>query len=621
MANAQTTFKVGDVTYLVTKAGQTVEVNDVDSKATSVTVPATVENEGTKYTVTAVGEEAFKWSDASEIVLPETVDSIKKSAFTSTSNLKTITLPSRLKYIGDYAFNSSALTSIDIPASVEEIGGSAFFTAKSLTQITFHEGLKRIGRSAFYKCPLTSVTLPESVDSLEKTFMNCDQLTTVKLPSKLTYLGDGVFYQSGLTSIDLPATLKYIGSECFLKTKITSLNIPASVDSLGTSIIAQTGVSSLTVDKDNKYFHLVDGVLYDVNNRLLYAVPQKGMTEVNVAAGCLGINGGAFWGSEVRKVTLPESVLAIDDYAFCQSPLESINFPAGLLFIGEQGFASTQLTDVTLPENMPYVMDGSFAGCEKLTSLTIPSGVKYIYNHAFHSDKALKSITCLGSVAPTLADVYEEYDGPFYGIDQSTPLYVPKGCAESYENAYYGDYLTITETDKGVLKVESTTPDSGAVVYTKSGWTDASFTVTFTDDITIADEAPRAFLRKASLLSAKTVNPDDGWHAVKDDAKTLRIWGSDYDGYTFQYKIEDSDYYMVIPAGVVKNAAGETNEQIVISYKGSTTPSGITAPQTETGNATVVARYDLAGHLLSAPRKGVNIVKMSDGTVRKEIVK
>ena len=35
----------------------------------------------------------------------------------------------------------------------------------------------------------------------------------------------------------------------------------------------------------------------------------------------------------------------------------------------------------------------------------------------------------------------------------------------------------------------------------------------------------------------------------------------------------------------------------------------------------VVARYSLDGRRLAAPQKGVNILKMSDGTTRKVVVK
>ncbi len=53
----------------------------------------------------------------------------------------------------------------------------------------------------------------------------------------------------------------------------------------------------------------------------------------------------------------------------------------------------------------------------------------------------------------------------------------------------------------------------------------------------------------------------------------------------------------------------------------SDTPAGISAIASETGTAEEVARYAVSGTQLSAPAKGVNIVKMSDGSVKKIVVK
>ena len=41
---------------------------------------------------------------------------------------------------------------------------------------------------------------------------------------------------------------------------------------------------------------------------------------------------------------------------------------------------------------------------------------------------------------------------------------------------------------------------------------------------------------------------------------------------------------------------------------------------TQGGAVSVVARYSLDGRLLAAPQRGVNILKMSDGTTRKVVV-
>lgn len=602
-------------------------IDEVSSTgATSYDVPATIEIGGARYTVNSIGEEAFKWSSATSITLPETIDSIYNSAF-NTAKITSIQLPSKLKYIGDYAFGSSALTSIEIPASVQEVGGSAFFTCKSLVSAKFNEGLTKMGTSVFYGCEsLTTATLPESlVEIPAKAFLRCHKLENVKISSKAVSLGDAVFNDcKSLKSITLPATLKTIGDEEFLScTLLTSINIPAQVEEIGTSLIAQTGVTTITVDAANKYFHMVGNVLYSSDNRLLYAIPQKGVTDVTVNSKCVGINGGAFWGSEIKKVTLPKGFLAIDDYAFCESSLESINFPSSLIFIGEQGFAATQLSgELSLPVNMPDVQDGAFAGCKNITSLVIPSGVKSIYAHAFHNSPKLAKITCLGINAPKFVNVYEEYDSPFYKI-AATKVTVPKGAKAYYQMQCWNDYLTIEEADKGSFLYTSTSPANGS--YYSSKWAEMKYDVVFNEPITIVQKNPDAYLRVGGEMGGQVLEPDDSWNATTGDNKnTLRVWGADYDLYTMTFSVDpDKTYTMVIPAGVVKNAAGETNERIVINVYGSD-PTGVehvSWKSAASASTQEVARYNLNGQKVGQDHKGLTIVKYADGTAKTVVVK
>lgn len=624
---AQTTFKNGNIEYTVTSAN-TVEVigadkNDASGKAiTKLTIPAKVSNGGKEYTVNSIGENAFFWSEVASFTLPESLDSIKKTAFRGAENLKSINLPKGVKYIGDYAFGSVPLTEIVLPEELEYLGNSAFFTASKLKSVKFGNKLKAIGTSVFYKCPIESVVLPESLDSVaDKVFLNCDKLASVTLSPKTHYLGDGVFNGcKSLSSISLPSTLKHIGEECFLQCgQLTKIDLPASLEELGAGVFAQTSVSQFTLPEGNKHFTLDGGVLYSSDKRLLYAVPMTGLTEVNVDNGCVGINGGAFWGSKVQKVTLPEGFLAIDDYAFCQSALASINFPSSLTYIGEQGLAATNLSgDLVLPENMPYIYDGAFAGNEGLTSVTIPSAVKMIYYHAFNNCTGIKKFVCLGSTAPTIDDVYEPYDSPFYGIETTVPVYVPKGSTASYENAGWGDFLTITESEKGTLTPVSTTPESGSKV--EEGYQPMSFDITFDQDITVAEANPEVTLRVGSETSGNIISPDAGWTATANKSNVLTVWGADYDYYTQTYKAEAGNkYYVVIPAGVVKNAAGEVNDRIVIEL---VCDKASSIANTTTGaNAKVIVRYNVNGQRISSPQKGLNIERMSDGTVRKVIVK
>ena len=624
--NAQTTFKKGVFSYTVT-GPQSVELSDADSKDASgmaiseYVIPQTVENEGVDYTVTAIGEDVFYWSNLTSVVIPNTVTAIKSGAFKSTSKLTSVTLPEGLETIGDYAFNSSGLNSIVIPSSVKEIGASAFFTCKSLKQIDLGTGLEKIGPSAFYKCPFTSIVLPAGVDVIPTAlFYGCDKLSSVTMSDNVSSIGDRAFREcKSLESITLPDGVKSIGNDCFLLCdKLTHFRLPASLENMGVNVIANTSVSTLEIAPGNKHFTLVDGVVYAADKSILYLAPIKGLTELKVVAGCRGISGGAFSAADIRKITLPDGFLAIDGYAFCESALEEIDFQSSVVFLGEQSFAGTNLTTVTLPENMPNLYSATFAQCKSLTNVIIPSGVKYICQRAFYGCGNLQSVSCLGSEAPELEEIYEAYEGQFYGVDKSCKLYVPNGSSASYREKGWHQYLTITETENGVLKPVSTTPADGSVV--APGWLNMAFDITFSEPITIVNTAPEAYLRVGSEISGVLKTPDNGWVAVKENANTLRVWGSDYDGFPCIYKAEDGkSYFMIIPAGVVKNAAGDANEQIVISVKCEQTNDIESIGGGE--DAVEVARYAIGGQKIPSASKGINIVRMSDGSVKKVLVK
>lgn len=70
----------------------------------------------------------------------------------------------------------------------------------------------------------------------------------------------------------------------------------------------------------------------------------------------------------------------------------------------------------------------------------------------------------------------------------------------------------------------------------------------------------------------------------------------------------------------IANLYKGTNESVAKSVEVTFGADGIDGVEATTANVEV-ARYDLYGRLLNAPAKGVNIVKMSDGTICKEFVK
>lgn len=590
-AQAQS-FSSGDYKFTVT-GENTVEVTGfANGTLSTVVIPETVEYDGNTYTVTTIGKRAFTASYSegpTSVTIPSTVVGIEEGAFFGSSSrfhLKTLNLSEGLKYIGQSAFYANGIENLVIPASVDSIAKSAFLYSPKLETLTFAgEGLRHIGDGAF----------------VQGTYAYQKNTT--------------------LTSVELPATVQYLGAEAFLNNEgLKSINIPRDLATIGESVIGGTAVETITVDPANAHFVSEGGIVYNKAKTILYLAPLKGITTLNVPQGVLGINGGAFWDADLQSITLPEGLVAIGFGAFENSQLSSINFPSTLVFVDEQAFAETKFTTLTLPENVPYINDAELYGITTLTSLTIPSSVKEIYNHALIGCTNLRSIVAKGSTAPAIMDYYEDYDIPFYNFSpSSTTLTVPKGAAASYRKEGYDGFMEIVESDKGTLLPTATLPADGDTLQVSSVM---SYELTFDADLTLVDNEPRVFIRKDYTWNSAVVEPLDGWKARVSGSK-LYVWGQDYDGFADTMTAEAGQlYYLIIPADIVKNANDEYNEQIVISLNGPDPEStGVEAAAVRESRFATSGRFSLSGQKVAAGQKGINIVRQTDGTVKKVFVK
>ena len=97
-------FEVDGIYYVINNNGKTVYVTSGNVEYSGeVVIPSTVTYDGTTYSVTEIGEEAFA----------------------GCSGLTSVNIPKSVTEIGDSAFEGcSGLTSVTIPESVTEIGGA-----------------------------------------------------------------------------------------------------------------------------------------------------------------------------------------------------------------------------------------------------------------------------------------------------------------------------------------------------------------------------------------------------------------------------------------------------------------------------------------------------------------
>ena len=380
-------FQLGDLYYKITNdtlVPYTVEVTYESIRTAnypdliSVTIPRSVINKGKTYSVTSIGEHAFR----------------------SCPSLESITIPNSVTSIGEYAFQScKSLTSITIPNNVTSIGGCTFSGCSSLTSISIPNSVISIGERAFTNCySLATITL-NSDAVVSKNYIPDSTICTIfgsqvkeyVIGNSVTAIGDYAFFHcDSLTSIAIGNSVKSIGNCAFWGCKLTSIDIPNSVTSIGdwtfafcdslTSIILGNNVTSIGHDA----FTMC-----------------KSLISINIPNSVISIGEMAFsYCDSLSSIILGNNVTSIGDDAFrgCKS-LTSINIPNMVTSIGDMTFLGCDsLTSVTIGNSVTNIGYGAFVGCKSLTSINIPNSVTSIEKHAFYYCSSLASVTLGNSI-------------------------------------------------------------------------------------------------------------------------------------------------------------------------------------------------------------------------------
>ena len=274
----------------------------------------------------------------------------------------------------------------------------------------------------------------------------------------------------------------------------------------------------------------------------------------------------------------------IGDYTFdgC-SGLTSLTLPSGVTKIGELAFEYCRgLTSLTLPSGVTKIGGGAFFNCSGLTSLTLPSGLAEIAGNAFYGCSGLTSLTLPSGLAEIAGNA-------FYGCSGLTSLTLPSGLTEISEGAFYGcSGLTSLTLPSGVTKI------GGGAFEGCSGLTSLTLpsSVTFLGGQAFKDCSG---LTSIYVYAEKLPNMEsdvfDGCDAKKC---TVYVPKGTYD----DYWLSEFGYF----ENIVEFEATGINNVIT------------------SNDAKELSRYSLNGQRLSAPTKGLNIVKYSDGSVKKVAV-
>ena len=90
-----------------------------DKYSGDIVIPSTITYEGTTFTVTSIGENAFsECAGLTSVSIPNTVSNIGEGAFWVCTNLTAITIPNSVTSLGRAFGYCSGLTEVTIPNSV-----------------------------------------------------------------------------------------------------------------------------------------------------------------------------------------------------------------------------------------------------------------------------------------------------------------------------------------------------------------------------------------------------------------------------------------------------------------------------------------------------------------------
>ena len=476
-------FESAGIYYNIT-GNNTVEVTysdrDNNTYSGSVSIPETVTNNGTEYSVTKIGEYAFQGSAVTSVSMPEGITSIDYNAFSGCQNLESVTLPESLTTLGSYAFSScKLLKTIKIPSGVTAIPERCFRACSSLESVTIPEGVMTIGDGAFYACSINALTLPESLIEIgNEAFSGCG-LTDLVVPEGVQTIGSHAFYRNSLKNLTLPSTVTSIGGSAFgnnnnLQSIICNAVTPPTLDgnafSSGITPSIKVPMASIAAYRKasgwkvfTNYYGgemIADGITYRINEKeAMVAAVEPSLTEANILSTVefegnqypvIKINEKVFSGNtNLTAVTLPEGLVEIGEYAFsgCQN-LESVALPESLTTLGDYAFSSCKLLKtIKIPSGVTAIPSCCFRECSSLESVTIPKGVTDIGGAAF-SGCNLKALTLPESLVTIEIYAFEDNRS-------LKSVNIPAKVKTIETQAFYGCGLTDLVIPEGVQTIGS----------------------------------------------------------------------------------------------------------------------------------------------------------------------
>lgn len=644
----------------------TAYVSDANYGIKTANIPEKITYEGKDYTVTCIGGRAFSnCSRLSSVVIPNSVTNIGENAFYSCSSLHSVTIGSGVRFIYKTAF--AEIGKYGQPEKVIWLGNTppeGYEYVKGEYNYVSNDSFTDLSNTKVY---------PFLSSMFEK-----DGIRYVPNPSERTCDAIDCAYDSTAANINIGKTVNYKGVELAVKdirpytcygngyVKSVKVDYGGAVPicafygcvSIVSADIAATKIGSnafynckaMTTAKITAktigayafaYSATENPAKFEISADMIGNSAFKesnAVTEAKITAKDIGAS--AFENSatkEPAKFEITADTIRDNAFTGC-SKMEDAVLGESLKSVGNSAFKyCASLKGITIPDSVTGIGNRCFSGCGSLAYVKIGAGVSVIPYSAFYSCKSLPEITipktverigdevfydCTSLADVTIADRETELklgsngNSPMFSSCPLKSVYIGGNITygtsadDGYSPFYRNTSLeTVRITDKeteisenefyGCASLKSVSMGDGIDTIGKYAFSGCSALESFsfgTGLKSIGDEAFSDCTGMKKLVSKTAVPPVCGPQALDD----INKWEC-----TLYVPQESLDAY---------KSAAQWKEFFFLE-------TGIKNVPNTSSSATESARYSTDGTRIASPQKGINIIRMSDGTVKKVLVK
>lgn len=487
--------------------------------------------------------------------------------------------------IGEHMFENSTITKIILPKTVTIIKGNSFIASSKLEDITIPENVTSIGDLAFKGCSsLKEFSFPKVQKIAGEVLSGCANLLIVHIPSTVTSIDYMAFANcnklseirsavedapsigyNAFQNVPMQETKVYVPQGCANIYKIANgwsnfTNIIEEGDDDAPFVANLTQAGTLSSLVGNKKYAIKDLIVSGpLNGDDILCIREMAGRDVN----------GLETSGNLVNLIMPTATIVEGGSPYYYNYSEGLTTKGNTF--SNYFFAKCKLEHIILPTSLKLIEGGAFSNCWALVDeIDIPEGVTRIGEYAFEACTQVKTFNLPSTLIDGTGTGYKKDaigSNAFYGCHALTSISIPENVTKILGSTFQ-DNFELKEID-----LPST--------------------------ITLIDGYAFSNCQKLQDLRISATTPPTVRYGAFSGVSTSSCTIHVPVGTSSLYK--DADGWMDF-SNIVENI--ETNIK------------NIDIPVDVEANI-----YSINGMKVNHLQKGINIVKMADGTTRKVVIK